>query len=30
MEEEPSEIHREYLQELAKKGVEAAVSVVED
>jgi hypothetical protein len=30
MDEEPAEIHREYLQELERKGVEAAVSVVED
>jgi len=30
MEEEPPEIQHEYVQELARKGVEAAVSVVED
>jgi hypothetical protein len=30
MDEEPPEIHRDYVQELARKGVEAAVSVVED
>ena len=30
MDEEPAEIHREYLQELERKGVEATVSVVED
>ena len=30
MDEEPPEIHREYLQDLARKGVKADVSVVED
>jgi hypothetical protein len=30
MEEEPPEIHRQYLHELARKGVKAEVSIVED
>jgi hypothetical protein len=30
MEEEPAEIHRDYVQELWRKGVRAAASVVED
>jgi hypothetical protein len=30
MEEEPPEIHRQYLDELARKGVKAEVSIVED
>jgi hypothetical protein len=30
MDEEPGEIHREYVAELVRKGVQAEVSVVED
>jgi hypothetical protein len=30
MEEESPEIHREYVEDLARNGVKAAVSVVED
>jgi hypothetical protein len=30
MDEEPPEIHREYVRILSEKGVKAAVSVVED
>jgi hypothetical protein len=30
MNEEPAEIHREFVGELARKGVKAEVSVVED
>ena len=30
MDEEPAEIHREFVAELARKGVKAEVSVVED
>jgi hypothetical protein len=30
MEEEPPQIHREYVEILRQKGVAAAVSVVED
>jgi hypothetical protein len=30
MEDEPPEIHREYVQMLREKGVQAKVSVVED
>jgi hypothetical protein len=30
MEEEPPEIHREFARELARKGIKAEISVVED